>query len=138
VAFLVACSKPSSHASYGEPVGVRVDDPAAPTGAQVQAAFAVTSGQSPDALMPGVARAVHTALVKCPAASKMLQRGEGFRFAGKLDHGRAAFGNEPTGSAEADCVRAGIAAEALTDNAALALDFAIELSSVPREQKGTP
>jgi hypothetical protein len=68
----------------------------------------------------------------------MLQRGEGFRFAGRVDHGRASLGNEPTGSAEADCVRSAVAGETLTQDGALAVDIAIELSSVPREQKGTP
>lgn len=127
---LLHCDKPKEQppaVKLGEPVGVRVDDVKDATGKNLgsfQAAFAVTQGQAPDPLVPGMARVLDRCAKNCPTL--FAKGSEPMHLRGKVSGGALSFAAASDGDSDMRCFRDALHGQKVSDTP-FESDIAIEL-----------
>jgi hypothetical protein len=105
---LVNCDKPKEQpaaAKLGEPVGVRVGS--------LNGAFAVTQGQAPEPLVPGMARVLNQVGKNCPAL--FAKGSEPVHMRGKVSASTLSFTAAPDEPAEIRCFREAMHGQKVSD-----------------------
>ena len=152
VALAAGCSR-AAQPTYGDPVGVRADDPNDPSSAtSLEAAFAVTAGQRAEPLIPSVAGLLHRTAKQCPDVVELTRSGQAIRFSGRVERGLLVL--EPDAQAhqasgpEVDaklrpedvaigCARRAMNQQRLLDDSRPPLDMVIEIVA-PHSSRPTP
>ena len=127
---LVHCDKAKEQAAtvkLGEPVGVRVDDvknPAGQTVGSLSGAFAITQGQAPEPLVPGMARVLDRIGKNCPAL--FAKGNEPLHVRGKVSGGALAFAAAPDEGPDDKCFREAMNGQKISETP-MESDIAVEL-----------